>query len=244
MADKERDFKGVWIPKEVWLDERLSSLEKVILTEIDSLDNGERGCFASNKHIADFCQCGERKVTTAISKLLKLGYLNVQNFDGRQRELRSNLTKSTARLSDVDEADSLKVRGRVAESARQTCKKCEADSLKVRHSNIDNNTESIKYIVDYLNSTVGTSYKPTSRDTQKHICARLNEGYTIDDFKAVIDKQYAKWKGTEYEQYLRPSTLFGTKFEGYLNAKATNQPQDKSSDGGKGWNGTSGRTDF
>ena len=222
MADKERDFKGVWIPKEVWIDTRLNALDKVILTEIDSLDQGERGCFASNKHIADFCQCGETKVSLAISKLVELGYLYIQSFDGRQRELKSRLSKNE----------------------RQTFKICEADLQKVKDSNIDNNTESIKYIVDYLNSTVGTSYKPTSRDTQKHICARLNEGYTIDDFKAVIDKQYAKWKGTEYEQYLRPSTLFGTKFEGYLNAKATNQPQDKSSDGGKGWNGTSGRTDF
>lgn len=241
MADKERDFKGVWIPKEVWLDTRLNSLDKVILTEIDSLDQGERGCYASNKHIADFCQCGETKVSLAISKLVELGYLNIQSFDGRQRELKSNLTKNTTPFS---EASFQKVKGRLSESERQTFKKCEADFQKVKDSNIDNNTESIKYIVDYLNSTVGTSYKASSKDTQKHISARLNEGYTVEDFKAVIDKQYAKWKGTEYEQYLRPSTLFGTKFEGYLNAKVSSQPQDKSSDGGKGWNGTSGRTDF
>jgi Mn-dependent DtxR family transcriptional regulator len=74
----DRDFKGVWIPKAIWLDERLTALDKVILTEIDSLDQGERGCYASNKHIADFCQCSEAKVTKSISHLTKLGYLYVQ----------------------------------------------------------------------------------------------------------------------------------------------------------------------
>ena len=72
MSDNERDFKGVWIPKTVWLDERLNALDKVILTEIDSLDCGERGCYASNQHIADFCQCSESKVSKAISKLIGL----------------------------------------------------------------------------------------------------------------------------------------------------------------------------
>ena len=92
MADNERDFKGVWIPKEVWLDTRLNALEKIILTEIDSLDSSERGCWASNKHLAEFCQCSESKVSTAISKLIKLGYLYVQSFDGRLRELKSRLS--------------------------------------------------------------------------------------------------------------------------------------------------------
>ena len=118
MAENERDFKGVWIPKEIWLDERLNALEKVILTEIDSLDNGERGCWASNKHIADFCQCSERSVTASISKLVSLGYIYVQSFDGRQRILRS----------------------RLANFERQTSKNCEADTQKLQESNTSNNT--------------------------------------------------------------------------------------------------------
>lgn len=116
----ERDFKGVWIPKTVWLDIRLNALEKVILTEIDSLDNGERGCYASNKHIADFCQCSETKVSTAVTKLVKLGYLYIQKFDGRQRELKS-------RLSNFE---------------RQTLKESEADFKEVQESNTSNNTPS------------------------------------------------------------------------------------------------------
>ena len=118
MAENERDFKGVWIPRTVWLDDRLNALDKVILTEIDSLDNGERGCYASNKHIAEFCQCSETKVSTAISKLIKLGYITVQKFDGRQRELKSRLSKFE----------------------RQGLKNCNSDFKNLKESNTSNNT--------------------------------------------------------------------------------------------------------
>lgn len=112
-----RDFKGVWIPREVWLDERLSALDKIILTEIDSLD-GERGCYASNKRLADFCQCSESKISKSISRLIDLNYIYVESFDGRKRVLRSRLTKKD----------------------NQTSKKCEADKQKKRHINTDINT--------------------------------------------------------------------------------------------------------
>lgn len=74
-------------------------------------------------------------------------------------------------------------------------------------------------IVEYLNQKAGTNYRPSSKKTKTCIRARLKEGFTVDDFKTVIDKKASEWMGTEYEQYLRPETLFGTKFEGYLNAK-------------------------
>lgn len=93
MEEFNRDFKGVWIPRKVWLDDRLNMLEKGILTEIDSLDMSDSGCFASNKHIADFCQCTERSVSSAISKLIDLGYLELKSFDGRQRVLKSRVEK-------------------------------------------------------------------------------------------------------------------------------------------------------
>lgn len=74
-------------------------------------------------------------------------------------------------------------------------------------------------VVDYLNQAAGTAFRKTSKDTKKHIRARLNDGYTLDDFKVVIDHKVAEWKGTEFEKFLRPSTLFGSKFESYLNQR-------------------------
>lgn len=84
---------------------------------------------------------------------------------------------------------------------------------------INNKSNNIKYIIDYLNEKAKTAYRANSKNTIKHINARFAEGYTVEDFKTVIDKKYAEWKGTEMEQYLCPDTLFGTKFEKYLNAK-------------------------
>lgn len=84
--------------------------------------------------------------------------------------------------------------------------------------------ELYKSIISYLNEKAGTNYKPTTAKTKTAIKARLAEGFTVDDFKTVIDKKCAEWIGdVKMEKYLRPETLFGTKFEGYLNAKVSKQ---------------------
>jgi len=79
------------------------------------------------------------------------------------------------------------------------------------------NVELCMKIVAYLNQKCGTNYKASTANTKKHISARLNDGYTYEDFVKVIDKKCNEWKGTQMEHYLRPDTLFGTNFEGYLN---------------------------
>lgn len=79
-------------------------------------------------------------------------------------------------------------------------------------------TVEIGDIVAYLNTKSGTNYTPTAKNTIKHISAILNEGYTVADFKTVIDNKCAEWLNTDYAQYLRPDTLFGSKFESYLKA--------------------------
>lgn len=81
-------------------------------------------------------------------------------------------------------------------------------------------TEIYKRIIGYLNMVCGTDYKHTAKATRESIHARLEDGYTEDDFKTVIDKKFTEWKGTEWEKYLRPQTLFRpSNFEGYLNQK-------------------------
>jgi uncharacterized phage protein (TIGR02220 family) len=72
-------------------------------------------------------------------------------------------------------------------------------------------------IIDYLNNCTGQAYKPTSKTNQKYINERLKEGHTIEDFKKVIETKATKWLNTQYQDYLRPQTLFGSKFEAYLN---------------------------
>jgi len=76
-------------------------------------------------------------------------------------------------------------------------------------------------IIDYLNEVCGTSYQPKTKETKKLIHARLSDGFTVEDFKAVIYKKAKQWKDDpKMCGFLRPQTLFGTKFEAYLNEKA------------------------
>ncbi|MBH9582148.1 conserved phage C-terminal domain-containing protein [Staphylococcus felis] len=77
-------------------------------------------------------------------------------------------------------------------------------------------------VIDYLNKQTGKQYKSTTKKNQTVIRARTDEGFTLDDFKQVIDNKVSEWKGTDMEKYLRPETLFGTKFEGYLNQQQSN----------------------
>ena len=83
-------------------------------------------------------------------------------------------------------------------------------------------------IIDYLNSKIGTHYRATTRKTQSLIKARMNEGFTVDDFKKVIDNKSDEWgKDSKMSKYLRPETLFGTKFESYLNQTAVKAKKSK-----------------
>lgn len=119
MEELNRDFKGIWIPKGIWLDKRLNALDKIILVEIDSLDATEEGCYASNKYLADFCQCTETKISTSIKKLVELGYIKITSFDGRKRYIKS-------RLKEIE---------------RQTLKNLKADFKKIKDNNIYNNID-------------------------------------------------------------------------------------------------------
>ncbi|GAA0181012.1 hypothetical protein SH2C18_36060 [Clostridium sediminicola] len=80
-------------------------------------------------------------------------------------------------------------------------------------------SSTLEKIIDFLNEKADTCYKASTTATKKVIEARLNEGFNLDDFLKVINIKTTEWMDTDYEKYLRPQTLFGTKFEGYLNQK-------------------------
>lgn len=104
----------------------------------------------------------------------------------------------------------------------RTVKKTTENNMNNHISYITNHNHIHNQIIEYLNKKIGSNYKSTTRSTKEKIDARLNEGYILDDFIVVIDKKAEEWMGTEMEKYLRPETLFGTKFEGYLNQRLKN----------------------
>lgn len=102
MGDMERlprDFKGVWIPKLIWLSQQLSLMEKVLFVEIHSLDN-ERGCYASNRHFAEFFGVSERQIRTYINSLRAKGFISVTIRNRNERVMRA--VGRFARVRDED----------------------------------------------------------------------------------------------------------------------------------------------
>ncbi|NRO47725.1 hypothetical protein IMAU30132_00075 [Lactobacillus helveticus] len=88
-------------------------------------------------------------------------------------------------------------------------------------------------IVDYLNLKTDASYKSTAKPTQRLIKARWHEGYRLDDFKKVVDNKAFEWQGdSKMWKYMRPTTLFGSKFDDYLNANNLDKSRKKPTTGG------------
>jgi hypothetical protein len=117
--EQKRKFKGVWIPREIWLNKNLSITEKCLLTEIDSLDN-ENGCTAGNKYFADFFTISTRQVSKYIAGLEKKGLLKTCALSRNKRRIVMELKFRPDRT-----------------------KVPSADRTKVPHSNTVNNTKNI-----------------------------------------------------------------------------------------------------
>ena len=218
---EQRDFKGVWIPKNVWLDNRLNALDKIILMEIDSLDFEEKGCYAGNEYLAKFCQCSERKITESISKLIELNYIYLESFNGRIRVLRSVLSNG----------------------AKQTSKNCEAEKQKNLPIKIDDNTNIDNKEISIINNTkemeIFEHWNKKNiiihRDfnkLEKKIKEALKE-HDLETIKSAINNQdyFYKYKWT-VEQFLSRGkglvefTDKGSKWLNYLDFKNKNKPKE------------------
>lgn len=149
------------------------------------------------------------------------GWQEHQNIEGMDKIREQNrIRKQNQRMRQkllLEEGNQTKSRdshGTVTQS-HATEKEIEIET------DIEKDKEIYISIVEHLNKKAGTKYKASSKKTQTCIHARLSEGFTLDDFITVIDKKCDEWTGTEFEKFIRPETLFGTKFESYLNAKVT-----------------------
>ena len=227
---QKRDFKGVWIPKEIWLSTDLKVMEKLILVEIDSLDN-EDGCFASNEHFSKFFSLSKNRCSEIIKSLEKKGYIKidyiyqegskaisrrvircVRNIDGGIRNIDNPIRKTEEGYSENREDNNTSFNNTFSNTSNKK------DIVE------QSSTTPLPYeeIVQYLNQKTNKNFKHTSKVTQRHIRARLAEGFTVSDFKQVIDNKCGDWlRDQKMKEYLRPETLFGTKFESYLNSKST-----------------------
>ena len=168
-------------------------------------------------------------VAITINYLLSVGLLETNNEDAYHLPYLASCTGS-------ETAGAERVRKHRAE---QKALQCNTDVTEVKRignaekekeieKSKDNTlTEQARHIIAHLNEVAGTAYKSNSKATLRHISARLKEGYLEEEFYTVIDRKWKEWAGTEYERYMRPETLFGTKMESYLNAPDAPKPKQK-----------------
>lgn len=200
-----RDFKGIWIPREIWLSEKLSIQEKVFLAEIHSLDN-EIGCIASNAYFAEFFGMSKSSVSRIISTLVEKGFCEV--------------TLTYKNEKEVDK--------RIVRCARYGYKEVklikEEKPAKPRTSDAQNLL--VSAVIDYLNKVAVKKFRKGVSFTRL-IAARSKEGYVLADFKHVIDVKSKQWIDTDFDKFLRPSTLFSlSKFPEYLSEKFIRDNKD------------------
>jgi hypothetical protein len=207
---ENRDFKGIWIPKEIWLNTDLSIIEKVLLVEIDSLDNSERGCFASNEYLASFVQLSEGRVANIISDLKKRNFIIQVFFDGRNRGLR--ISKSESSFNENVKPD-------LTKTGKQTTRKRE-------HNNTVNKTINN---TDYILSENSKEFSPieiNGIEIKEKRNGKVNPFQLISDLQKEETKESCAKENKErkpnptYEAF----TIFCETFERLSGA---NYPKDK-----------------
>lgn len=216
-------------------DKDLNANEKILFSEITALSNKYGYCTASNKYFSNLFQADERSIRRWISNLKQHGYIKM-NLITKDKEIIAR------RIYPMSGGGDRNVRGygqkcpeggdrnvlynntsnNNTSNNNNILSGKEPDPEEKENSEITQKTDDIPYdrVIKYLNAKAGTNYRATNKATQRLIKARFNEGMTTKDFKKVIDNKCDDWlKDPKMCGYLRPATLFGSKFESYLNQK-------------------------
>lgn len=194
MEDNKRAFKGIWIPKEVWESKELTLQQKVMLVEIDSLDN-EKGCYASNKYFSEFFGISSGRVSQVINELIDKGYLNAEYIKednqilGRILKIQSPpypvkvFRKLNRGYLENDEGGIKYSKGGYLENYKDN---------NIIYNNINNNN-----IYDFLQKELGRTLSPAEIEKAKEWedseltryavkVAILNGAYTINYIDTII----------------------------------------------------------
>lgn len=195
----------------------LKGNELLVYAIIYGFSQAENQVFnGSLQYIADFVNTSKQTVINTLKRLQEKGFIE-------KREKYVNGVKFC-------EYYSKNLNGVVKKFEWGCSKNLNGGSQNFLPNNIDdtindnkknNIKEKIPYdeIIGYLNTMACTRYKSITPKTRTLIKARWEEGFKEIDFITVIKKKCDSWLGTDMEKYLRPETLFGTKFEGYLNER-------------------------
>ncbi|WP_057766730.1 conserved phage C-terminal domain-containing protein [Cytobacillus praedii] len=217
----QRNYYAI-IPANVRYDNELPPNAKLLYGEITALCNEKGFCWAGNTYFADLYNKDKSTIARWIQQLEKRGYI----------------TREVVYKKGTREIESRYMRIRnegICKNATTPIGENAIDNNTSFNTTFNNTKEYIPYveIMNYLNDAAQSNFRSSTKATQRVIKARWNEGFTLNDFKKVIDNKSAEWlNDSKMNKFLRPETLFGTKFESYLNQKGGGPPNGKHQNAG------------
>ncbi|MCD8832730.1 conserved phage C-terminal domain-containing protein [Staphylococcus arlettae] len=223
------------ITANVRYDNELTDSEKLLFSEITALSNKNGYCSSTNNYFSNLYDVAKETISRRISKLNQRGYIKLEIIKKgkavKQRRIYP-LTQTSIPIEDsvnnpIDNSVNTPIDANVKENNTSINITSNNNINRIYKESSTSTHPPYKSIIDFLNKKTGKHFRCTTQKTQSLIKARMREGFTEEQFKQVIDIKTNEWKGIEkFEKYLRPETLFGTKFESYLNQQSTNKESD------------------
>lgn len=228
MTTRQRDeLPGYYaiIPANVRYDKRLPSKAPLLYGEITALANKSGSCWAGDDYFCRLYGVSRSTVQAWMQALEQCGYIE------RSVTLKPGSKEIDKRYITLS---SVGVYRKTGQGYTEKSDKGIPKNRTENNTSINNTRKNIKplsgsdepdyttdttVIVDYLNNKASSHYKASSAKTKRLVHARIKDGFSVDDFKHVINTKTAEWLNTDMEKFIRPETLFGTKFESYLNQK-------------------------
>lgn len=195
----------------------------------------------SRKYLAEWCGCSMATIDRTLNSLVDKGFISrtsyVTKHGSRAVEYAATYPTPTNEHSDAEPQTAGADDPRTPDNGPQPLLNEPQTPAQPKEP------DPVEEVIDHLNQRAGTHYKPTTANTRKLVKARLKEGFTVEDMKLVIDKKCSDWlNNRDMVQYLRPETLFGSKFESYLNAKSA--PQNNQYNNSRQYNSYNGQSPY
>jgi uncharacterized phage protein (TIGR02220 family) len=238
MEENEKINYFAIIPATVRYDNKICANAKLLYGEITALCNEKGFCWAGNEYFARLYKTTKITVSRWIKQLKDRGYIKVQMFYKKDSKEIDKRIIGISNQYPINKNDNTPINKNDMEiginkndnTPYQNCYTPINKNVKENNTILINNINNNIYsrVIEYLNQKTSKNFKTSTKKTHSLIQAKLNEGFEYKDFVKVIDTKTKEWKNDkQMNKYLRPETLFGTKFEGYLNETATEQNQQQ-----------------
>ena len=209
------------IPATVRYDHNLKANEKLMYGEITALASKNGYCWAENRYFAELYNVHKITISKWLKNLEDNGYIRTElkYVYGTKQVSKRLIYINDTPISQIAKGYKSNDYDPINQNTKEELSTTSNNNTRDIYTTSSNSTRvPYKEIIDYLNEKTGRNYKHKAKVNQRVIKARMNEGYTLEDFKTVIDKKFDKWNNdVKMKEFLRPETLFSTKFDRYLN---------------------------